>query len=81
MPSSAAKIRKQALSLPAEARLDLAYDLLASTPAAPTATERSDEEWLAEIRRRGQAARAGEPGLAWEEVRERIASRLRSRGR
>ncbi len=80
MASSTAEIREQALALPAEARLELAYDLLVSLPAAPTANERTDEEWLAEVRRRAQAARSGEPGLAWEDIRDDIASRLGSGG-
>ena len=37
--------------------------------------DHTDEEWVAEIERRAQAAVSGEPGIPWEEVRAVIMRR------
>lgn len=65
MPMSAKQVLKEALDLPEEERAELVRDLLDSF-GNPPQTERTDEEWLAEIERRadlGVAAGNGATGL------------------
>jgi putative addiction module component (TIGR02574 family) len=76
MAKAAAQVLREALELPEGERAGLVCDLLDSFGAPPSHSERSDEEWIAEIERRARAAIAGEPGLPWEEVRSSIERRL-----
>jgi putative addiction module component (TIGR02574 family) len=66
---------KEALELPEDERAELVCDLIDSF-GAPPSSERTDEEWIAEIERRARAAIAGEPGIPWEEVRAAVKRRL-----
>jgi hypothetical protein len=42
----------------------------------PDIETRDGEAWIAEVKRRAQAAIAGLPGLSWEETRTRIEERI-----
>jgi len=75
MSKNAAKLLEDALQLPEVQRMELAWGLLDSLEPAP-GTDRSEQEWLAEIEKRARAARAGEPGIPWEEVKAEIYQRL-----
>ncbi len=72
---TAQQVLEQALQLDEEERVVVANSLLESVEAPP-ADRRSDEEWIAEIERRAQAALAGSPGLTWADARSRIERRL-----
>ena len=76
MARPAEQVLKEALELPEQERAGLVCDLLDSFGAPRHAPERTDEEWIAEIERRTQAALAGEPGIPWEEVQSAIKRRL-----
>jgi putative addiction module component (TIGR02574 family) len=79
MTEPSRKILKEALDLPEDERADLVCSLLDSFGAPPQSSERSDEEWIAEIERRARAAMAGEPGIPWDEARAEIERRLSRR--
>jgi putative addiction module component (TIGR02574 family) len=79
MARAAAQVLREALELPEDERAGLVCDLLDSFGVPSSHSERSDEEWIAEIERRARAAIAGEPGLPWEEVRSSIERRLSGR--
>jgi hypothetical protein len=38
--------------------------------------DQNEQEWISEVERRARAAKAGDPGLSWEEVRSSIERRL-----
>lgn len=42
----------------------------------PPGSNRSEEEWIAEIERRAQAVLDGEPGIPWEDVKAAVSQRL-----
>lgn len=75
MTRHAEQVLRKALQLPEDERAELVCDLIDSF-GAPKSSERTDEEWVAEIERRAQAAIAGEPGIPWEEVRAAVKRRL-----
>jgi putative addiction module component (TIGR02574 family) len=75
MARHAEQVLKEALQLPEDERAELVCDLLDSF-GAPPHPEKSEREWLSEVERRARAAKAGEPGLSWEEVRSSIERRL-----
>ena len=75
MATNPQKLLRDALELSEDQRAALAYDLLNSLEPAP-AVEEDDQEWIAEIERRAQAALDGEPGIDWEEARSAIQQRL-----
>lgn len=75
MARHAEQVLKEALQLPEDERAELVCDLIDSF-GAPQTSERTDEEWIAEIERRARAAIAGEPGIPWEEVRAAVKRRL-----
>ncbi|MBI4701494.1 MAG: addiction module protein [Deltaproteobacteria bacterium] len=75
--ASAKAILQDALALPAEARAEVARELLVSldAPVHPDVAE----SWLVEIERRVREAEGGTAMIEdWSTVRERIAARLRS---
>ena len=67
-----------ALSLPADERLHLGSELIASVEGPEDAEW--EASWLEELERREQTARAGgAPGSAWSDVRARLLARLGTR--
>jgi putative addiction module component (TIGR02574 family) len=76
MTKPAQKVLREALELPEDERADLVCNLLDSFGAPSQSSERSDEEWTAEIERRARAAVAGEPGVPWDEARATIERHL-----
>lgn len=77
MSRRAQHILQEALDLPERDRADMVAELLASLGSPVPSTERTDEEWIAEIERRARAALAGSPGVPWKEARAGIEARLR----
>jgi putative addiction module component (TIGR02574 family) len=76
MAKPAEKVLQEALELPEQERAEVVCGLLDSFGGPQHTPERTDEEWIAEIERRAQAAIAGEPGVPWEKVRSAIKRRL-----
>ncbi len=81
MTNRAQELLRQALTLPADERADVAAELLASLdepgPADAAAVEAA---WAREIKRRARRVMAGESlGEPWEDVRARVAQRLAER--
>jgi putative addiction module component (TIGR02574 family) len=80
MTPRAQELLREALTLPADDRANVATELLASLdePEADLATV--EAEWAAEIERRARRVLAGQSsGIAWEDVRRRADEELRSR--
>ncbi len=78
MTDRAQALLREALTLPPDERADVAAELLASldepTTEDPAAVEAA---WAREIERRARRVLDGESaGEPWEDVRDRIASRL-----
>ena len=65
----AAKLLAEAMMLPAEEREELAASLLDSLEPPPGISIEDTEE----IQRRAAEARAGAPGLSWDEVKRGLA--------
>ena len=81
MTSRAQKLLREALTLPAEERADVAAELLASLDEAPP-EDRAEVEatWAKEIDRRARLVMSGESiGESWEDVRARVVQRLNER--
>jgi hypothetical protein len=57
MSNRADSLLTEALALPAEARAEIAYELVASLDGAPDAD--ANEAWIAEIERRADEVRNG----------------------
>ena len=79
MTESLQDLLDQALKLSAEERAALVADLLASLDGNPDPQGQVEAAWTVELRLRLDGVRAGEPGLAWETVREEIKARLKER--
>jgi len=80
MTSRAQELLREALTLTADDRANVATELLASLdePEADLATV--EAEWAAEIERRARRVLAGQSsGIAWEDVRRRAEEELRNR--
>lgn len=76
MPKTAAQVLKDAMELPESQRLELAWGLLDSVEGGPPGSDKSDEDWIAEIERRVQAVLDGEPGIPWEDAKAEIYRHL-----
>jgi putative addiction module component (TIGR02574 family) len=68
-------VLKEALRLPADDRVRIASELLASV--APDVETRDSEAWIAEVERRAQAAMDAVAGVSWSEARDQVEDRLR----
>jgi putative addiction module component (TIGR02574 family) len=78
MPSASAKVLADALELPAEDRLDVAAELLASVDSE--ADPGWEAAWVAECdRRMAEVENGSVQPVSWPEARERIRSRLAGR--
>ena len=76
MNDRARKILEDALELPVEERTALTSELLATLPDG--AAQELHPDWVAEIERRARRAWADpDGGEPWEEVEQRLLSRLR----
>ena len=78
MTSRSQQVLRDALSLPLEARADVAAELLASLDDAPLENQAQVEAaWAREIERRARRVMSGESaGEPWDEVRARVVRRL-----
>lgn len=70
------QLLKDALQLSQEERAALAVELLDSLEPPGPGQRRSEQEWLAEVRRRAEAALAGKSGLTWDETIKQVTDRL-----
>ena len=78
MTSRAQELLREALTLPAEERADVAAELLARLDEAPAEDRAAVEAARAkEIERRARRVMSGEStGESWEDVRARVVQRL-----
>ena len=75
---SSDKLRAEVLALPAEERAELAHAILESLHEE--ADPGAEAAWIDELDRRAQAVADGTAKLVdWEEARERITARLKTR--
>jgi len=79
MTERAQAVLREAMSLPADERANVAAELLASldddAPEDPAAVQAA---WAKEIERRARRVLAGESsGQPWDDVRDRVARRLK----
>ena len=81
MTNRAQQLLREALTLPADERADVAAELLASLDEPSTMDAAAVEAaWAREIERRARRVMAGESlGEPWEDVRARVARRLADR--
>lgn len=81
MSDRAQALLREALTLPANERADVAAELIASLDdTAPEDPGAVQDAWAIEIERRARRVLAGEsPGEPWEDVRDRISHRLAER--
>jgi len=78
MTDRAEAVLRDALTLPADERADVAAELLASLDDAGEDPAAVQTAWAKEIERRGRRVLAGESaGEPWEDVRNRVQRRLR----
>ena len=80
MTSRAQQLLREALTLPAEERADVATELLASVDETDGAMQAVETAWAAEIERRARRVLADQTaGTPWEDVRRRAEDELRRR--
>lgn len=80
MNSRALELLREALTLPANERADVAAELLASLEDAETDIADVEAAWAAEIEKRAHRVLAGESaGIPWDDVRRRAEAELRKR--
>jgi len=77
MSNRAQELLREALTLPADERADVAAELLASLDESMENPSEVEAAWAAEIERRARRVLSGESaGEPWEDVRDRISHRL-----
>ena len=68
----------EAMGLSEEQRAELATLLMDSIGAPDSMSEKSDSEFIAELRRRADAVESGQSSsVPWEQVRARLLAKLR----
>ena len=78
MTDRAQALLREALTLAAEERADMAAELLASLDDPETDLSDVEAVWAAEIEKRARRVMAGESrGVPWEDVRRRAEADLR----
>jgi hypothetical protein len=78
MTDRAQELLREALTLAAEERADVAAELLASLDDPETDLADVEAVWAAEIEKRARRVMAGEArGVSWEDVRRRAEAELR----
>ena len=76
MSRSTQQLLSEALELPEDQRAALVVEILRSLPPAVPGSQRSDDEWLAEVERRARQALAGAPGVSWDDALGEARSKL-----
>jgi putative addiction module component (TIGR02574 family) len=81
MSERAQAVLREAMSLPADERANVAAELLASLDDdVPEDSAAVQAAWAKEIERRARRVLAGESsGQPWDDVRDRVARRLKQR--
>ena len=80
MTSRAQELLREALTLPASERADVAAELLASLEDEETNPADIEAAWATEIEKRARRVLGGESsGIPWEEVRRRAEAEIRKR--
>ena len=80
MTSRAQELLREALTLPASERADVAAELLASLEDEETDPADIEAAWAIEIEKRARRVLGGESaGIPWEEVRRRAEAEIRKR--
>lgn len=80
MTSRAQDLLREALTLPAEERADVAAELLASLEDRAEPAGDIEAAWAAEIERRARLVLSGtSPGVPWDDVKRRAEEELRRR--
>ena len=80
MTSRTQQLLREALTLPAEERADVAAELLVSLDEAESDMQDVETAWAAEIERRARRILSGQSaGIPWEDVRRRAEGELRRR--
>ena len=80
MTQRAQELLREALTLPADQRADVAAQLLASLDDEAVATEDIEAAWAVEIEKRARRVLAGQSeGIPWDDVRRRAEAELRKR--
>lgn len=81
MTERAQAVLREAMSLPADERANVAAELLASLDDDATEDPAAlQAAWAKEIERRARRVLAGEsPGQPWDDVHDRVARRLTQR--
>ena len=80
MTSRAQELLREALTLPASERADVAAELLASLEDEETDPADIEAAWATEIEKRARRVLGGESaGIPWEEVRRRAEAEVRKR--
>jgi len=78
MTERAKELLREALTLAAEERADVAAELLASLDDPETDLSDVEAVWAAEIEKRARRVMASESrGVSWEDVRRRAEAELR----
>jgi Putative addiction module component len=78
MTERAQELLREALTLAAEERADVAAELLASLDDPETDLSDVEAVWAAEIEKRARRVMASESrGVSWEDVRRRAEAELR----
>ena len=78
MNARSKQILRDALTLPANERADVAAELIASLDETEKDLETVEKEWAKEIERRARHALASDSmGTPWEDVRRRAEAQLR----
>jgi hypothetical protein len=80
MTDRAQALLREALTWPVDERADVAAELLASLDDSTEDPAAVQTAWAREIERRGRRVLSGESaGEPWEDVRDRVARRLKQR--
>jgi putative addiction module component (TIGR02574 family) len=80
MTDRAQELLREALALPLDDRANVATELLASLDDSSEDPAAVQAAWAKEIERRGRRVLSGESaGEPWEDVRDRVARRLKQR--
>jgi putative addiction module component (TIGR02574 family) len=78
MNTRSQQLLREALTLPANERADVAVELIASLDKADTDLAAVEQEWANEIERRAKRSLASDSmGTPWEDVRRRAEAQLR----